>query len=114
MLEERSGGFQKINIEIKDIVFDYFNIITKEYEIAYDKYKDNKEYADKLKEIKEKVEEDFVNNKFKVPNTLSSELTKSIMDKKKEFLNECLMKMIQGGGGISSQGLTGEVMKFDD
>ena len=62
MLEERSGGFQKINIEIKDIVFDYFNIITKEYEIAYDKYKDNKEYADKLKEIKEKVEEDGLMN----------------------------------------------------
>ena len=42
----------KVNVEIKDLVFDYFNIITKEYEMTYEKYKSDKEYKDKLEEIK--------------------------------------------------------------
>jgi len=33
-------------MEMKDLVFDYFNIITKEYEIAYEKWKSDSEYAE--------------------------------------------------------------------
>lgn len=35
---------EKINIEVKDIVFDYFNIITKEYEMGYEKWKSDVDY----------------------------------------------------------------------
>lgn len=42
--EEKTKAMESISIEIKDIVFDYFNIITKEYEISYDKYKNDDDF----------------------------------------------------------------------
>ncbi len=33
-------------MDMKDLVFDYFNIITKEYEVAYEKWKSDPEYAE--------------------------------------------------------------------
>ena len=44
LLEGRQIEFTKIQQEIKDIVFDYFNIITKEYELSYEKWRNDKDY----------------------------------------------------------------------
>lgn len=44
-LEARTKDFQSVQMDMKDIVFDYFNIITKEYEIAYEKWKSDADYA---------------------------------------------------------------------
>jgi hypothetical protein len=35
---------ETLQIEIKDIVFDYFNIITKEYEMSYEKWRKSDAY----------------------------------------------------------------------
>lgn len=43
-IEERSRLMDKINIEVKDIIFDYFNIITKEYEMSYEKWRADEDY----------------------------------------------------------------------
>lgn len=42
--EERSKDMERVSIEIKDIVFDYFNIITKEYEMSYEKWRSDEDY----------------------------------------------------------------------
>jgi hypothetical protein len=52
VLEKRQEDFTKIQSEIKEIVFDYFNIITKEYELSYDKCRNDQEYQDKIALIK--------------------------------------------------------------
>ena len=39
-------------MEIKDIVFDYFNIITKEYEMSYEKWRDDETYQQEIKDTK--------------------------------------------------------------
>lgn len=80
---------------MKDIVFDYFNIITKEYEIAYEKWKSNSEYADAVQKIKDEVDNEFVAKKFEeLPATLTREKTQIIIEKKQEMINEILMKSI--------------------
>ncbi len=45
--------------EIKEIVFDYFNIISKEYEMGYEKHKFDEEYKTSINEIKKQVDEEY-------------------------------------------------------
>ena len=52
LIEQRNEQMVAVNAEIKDIVFDYYNIITKEYEIAFEKYKADEEYKKQSEEIK--------------------------------------------------------------
>jgi len=56
MLTEKTQKEEKVSVEIREIVFDYFNIITKEYEISYEKWKDDKDYSKELEEIKKNVD----------------------------------------------------------
>jgi hypothetical protein len=44
LVEERNKIILNINSEIKDIVFDYFNIIIKEYEMSYERVKNDEDY----------------------------------------------------------------------
>ena len=48
IMDSRAKEFQNIQIEMKEVVFDYFNIITKEYELAYEKWKEDQEYVDAI------------------------------------------------------------------
>jgi hypothetical protein len=43
---------EKTNADIREIVFDYFNIISKEYEISFEKCKIDDFYQKSLQEIK--------------------------------------------------------------
>jgi len=43
-IDDRMTEIDKINIEVKDIIFDYFNIISKQYEMSYEKWKDDEDY----------------------------------------------------------------------
>lgn len=52
LLENRQAEFTKVQAEIKEIVFDYFNIINKEYEISYEKCRSEKEYVDQIAAIR--------------------------------------------------------------
>ncbi len=52
IIDSRAKEFQKVQMEMKDIVFDYFNIITKEYELAFEKWKDDPQYVDAITKIK--------------------------------------------------------------
>ena len=36
ILDDRQTGFMDIMQEIKDIIFDYFNLIPKEYEMSFE------------------------------------------------------------------------------
>ena len=80
---------------MKDIVFDYFNIITKEYEIAYEKWKSDPVYAEAVQKIKDEVDNEYVAKKFEeIPSSLTKEKTQMIIDRKQEMINEILMKSI--------------------
>lgn len=54
----------RITNQIKDIVFDYFNLISKEYEVTYEKWKNDEEYKKAIETEKEYVDSEFVNKKF--------------------------------------------------
>lgn len=63
-ITERDAALIEISSEIKDIVFDYFNIITKEYELSYEKWKNDTTYGVEIKSIKDQIDNDYINNKF--------------------------------------------------
>ena len=107
---------------MRDIVFDYFNIITKEYEIANEKYRSDPEYVAAVQKIKDDVDNEFVAKKFEeLPAGLTKEKTEEIIKKKQELVNEILMKSInskppnaQGQVELDQRELVLEIGRFDD
>ena len=51
-------------MEIQDLIFDYFNILTKEYELAFDKWKGDPAYIEAITKIKAEAEQEYVANKY--------------------------------------------------
>ena len=41
-----------MQLDIKDLAFDFFNIITKEYELAYEKWKGDRDYQEAITALK--------------------------------------------------------------
>lgn len=121
-LESRQTDFTKIQSEIKEIVFDYFNIITKEYELSYEKWRADKDYQEQIAQIKTQVDEDFVDRKFDAfPESLTIEKTKEIMQRKQEAIDGIFMRMVsglqpdaEGKVMIGQSQLVFEIAKFDD
>eukprot|EP00347_Sterkiella_histriomuscorum_P018892 403343773 len=120
---KRSELMTMLSVEIKDIVFDYFNIITKEYEMAYEKYKMDEEYISKTDAIKKQVDEEFVDKKFEqLPETLTREKAQEMIDQKQSYMNQVIMRMLtagqasEGGQGVnlSQADMLLEFMKYDD
>ena len=58
---QKNTLYAQASLEIKEIVFDYFNIINKEYEMSFEKYKATTEYIDKINELKKSIEEEYLN-----------------------------------------------------
>ena len=97
-IEGATPALQSVQVEIKDIVFDYFNIITKEYEMAYEKWREDPEYQQQISEIKVQTDLDFVEKKFEVPTSLTKDKTQDLITKKQAIVNSMLMKAIQEEG----------------
>ena len=72
----------KITNQIKDIVFDYFNMIGKEYEITYEKWKNDDEYKRNIEAEKAYVENEFIKKKFSIPLKLTKEKTQDLLQRK--------------------------------
>ena len=49
----------ELNHEIREIVFDFFNIINKEYEISFEKWKLDELYKASIDEIKTEVDKEY-------------------------------------------------------
>lgn len=81
-VEKRNAALAQAQTDIKDIVFDYFNIISKEYELAIDKYKNDEEYKKLTQEVKSQVDEEFVDKRFEVPIHLTKEKTQELLKNK--------------------------------
>ena len=56
-IEQRNILLSQVQADIKDIVFDYFNIISKEYEMGYEKFKYEETYKNAVNDIKKQVDE---------------------------------------------------------
>lgn len=121
-VDSRPKEFQIVNTEIKDIVFDYFNIITKEYELAFEKWKGSSEYTERTNKIKLETEQEYVSNKYmELPAGLTKEKTEDIIKRKQHIVNQ-IMDRAMKETGVNSQGqilldqrqLILEIAKFDD
>ena len=91
-----------LSLEIKEIVFDYFNIITKEYEIAFEKWKVDDDYKNQITEIKKQIDEEYLEKKYEVPPTLTKEKAQELVDTKQSYINQALIKMISGEGATNA------------
>lgn len=119
-IEKRNTGLQQIGLEIKDIVFDYFNIISKEYEMSFEKLKHDEEYKVKANELKQSIDQDYLEKKYEVlPQSLTKEKAKTIIQQKQQYIQQTLVRMLDQDktgrqGTIGQQELMIELMKFDD
>ena len=77
----------QINIEVKDIVFDYFNIITKEYEMSYEKWRNDDDYQKQLQDYKKQIDKEYLEKKFDVPSSLTKQKTEEIIARKGNAVN---------------------------
>ena len=55
----RAAKNVELNHEIKEIVFDFFNIINKEYEISFEKWKQDESYKASIEAIKAEIEKEY-------------------------------------------------------
>ena len=122
MLDERQNLFKDVQQEIKDMIFDYFNLISKEYEMSYEKCRSDEVYQQEIAAIKSQVDKDYVEKKWdELPASLTKDKARQIIGKKQAFVNTVLQAMIQG----QQPGADGRVMigqkelvyslaKFDD
>ena len=119
IIEQKPQLLQNVQYDIKDVVFDYFNIITKEYEMAYEKWRNDPEYQKTITEIKKQVDDDFIDKRFEdVPPVLTQAKCEEIVQRKQSHINTILMQMLQGGqnggGQFNEKSFMIELMKFDD
>jgi hypothetical protein len=98
-MDSRPKEFQTVQMEMKDIVFDYFNIITKEYELAFEKWKETSEYVERITKIKLETEQEYVSNKFmELPAGLTKEKTEEIIKRKQEIVNQIMVRAMNERG----------------
>ena len=121
-MDSRAKEFQTVQMEMKDIVFDYFNIITKEYELAFEKWKETTEYVERVTKIKLETEQEYVSNKYlELPAGLTKEKTQEIIKRKQEIVNQIMVRAMnergmnpQGELQLDQRQLIMEIAKFDD
>lgn len=83
VLDARNKEFQGVQVEIKELIFDYFNLITKEYEMGFEKWKADKDYQEQVTQIKTHVDEEYVDKKWEdIPEGLTAEKTREIINEK--------------------------------
>lgn len=87
--------FKDVQQEIKDIIFDYFNLISKEYEMSYEKCRSDEVYQKEIAAIKLQVDKDYVEKKWdELPASLTMDKARQIIMKKQTFVNTVLQAMI--------------------
>ena len=85
-----------ISLDVREIIFDYFNIIYKEYEISYEKHKKDQAYIEKIEEIKNQVDREYGEKKHTVPSSLTKKKTQDLIEEKKRSIDLLLDKLAKG------------------
>lgn len=97
----------EIKIEVKNIVFDYFNIIVKEYEIAYTRYNKDKDYIEEISRIQDEIDKEYVATKYVSPEELTKEkATEILTERSKKYRGQILqsIQMMQNSQGGDLEG----------
>jgi len=95
MLETKNDVEMMAVREVKEMIFDYFNIIQKEFELSYEKYKEDEEYQKKNDEIKDFVDSEYIQKKVDLPPALTKEKAVSILQTKSQRVQTKLMAALQ-------------------
>jgi hypothetical protein len=80
--------------KLQDTVFDYFNIIVKEYTLALDKWHGS-DYTQILKENYEKIDKEFEDMELaeEIPEGLTKELSLHLLKEKEERLTSVYQQL---------------------
>lgn len=109
--------------EVKEIIFDYFNLIPKEYELAYEKWRNDEVYKEAIEQTKSEIDREYVDSKYDVlPEGLTRAVAENFVRRKQEVVNQIIMAMMGQQRGESPDGrimlkekdLVFSLAKFDD
>ena len=76
-------------MKLQDYVFDYFNLIVKEYYLSLDKWSSDMEYVKLIKDEYEKIDKQILEEEAQeeIPEGLTKEMAESLLVEKETVLN---------------------------
>ena len=92
VLKGESAEMEKFTMKLQDYVFDYFNLIVKEYYLSLDKWGQDLEYTKAIKEkydlIDKQMEEEDLQEE--IPEDLTKEVAEQLLSEKEALLKRCM------------------------
>ena len=88
VLKGENQDFDKFALSVQDLVFDYFNIIVKEYYLTLDKWCQDQDYVKQIKEEYKKIdtELDEEEKNEPIPEGLDKEKAEQLLSEKEKLL----------------------------
>jgi len=90
-------------MQLQDCVFDYFNIIVKEYYMAQDRWGSDTAYVAEIKKVYEKIDKEIEADDLseEIPEALNRQLSENLLKNKEQMLTQVysqLSQMMNKGG----------------
>lgn len=88
---------EKFTIALQDHVFDYFNLIVKEYYMSLDKWAADPEYVRIIKEEYKKIDDEADEEELKeeVPEGLTSLIAEQLLSEKETLLKNVYSQIVE-------------------
>ena len=106
VLKGEQEDVDKFTLTLQEVVFDYFNLIVKEYYMGLDKWSQDVEYTNEIKAAYMKIDKELDDEEMEgeLPEGLTKQMAEQLLSEKEKLLSNIytqLMKMQQaeGAGG---------------
>lgn len=97
MLKGEKTDIEKYSEKLEEMMFDFFNMIKKEYYMSLDKWASESEYVTQIKEKYAKIDQEMYDEEMSlpVPETLSKEVANSLLSEKEALLQNVFQQIRQ-------------------
>ena len=97
MLKTETKDMEEYTIQLQDHVFDYFNLIVKEYYMSLDKWGADNDYVKTIKEEYKKIDEEADEEEMKeeIPEGLTQPIAEQLLNEKEALLKNVYGQIVQ-------------------
>ena len=97
MLKTETKDMEEYTIQLQDHVFDYFNLIVKEYYMSLDKRGADNDYVKTIKEEYKKIDEEADEEEMKeeIPEGLTQPIAEQLLNEKEALLKNVYGQIVQ-------------------
>jgi len=97
LLKTETKDMEEYTIQLQDHVFDYFNLIVKEYYMSLDKWGADNDYVKTIKEEYKKIDEEADEEEMKeeIPEGLTQPIAEQLLNEKEALLKNVYGQIVQ-------------------